>query len=711
MRMNLLFLSVFLLFSLLEMRLGFVQIVHGENYKNEVERTEDVVVKTSVPRGKIYDRYGNVIVDNVPLNAITYTRTSTTSIDEMIEVATNLSKYITMDTKGVTVRDKKDYWITKHPKKAEALVAKNEVQKLQADEELSTDDVNDKVYKMKLDRITDKELNTLTKKDLQIISIYRQFAGGYALNPQIVKNENVTTEEFSKVSEHLSELPGVNTTTDWKRAYVFDDTLRTILGNVSSSKEGLPKNLIDAYLAEGYNRNDRVGKSYVELQYEDVLQGQKEQIQDITKNGSVIDSKLVQSGHSGKDVVLTIDMDLQREVEKIIEDELSKQVAHRDVSPNLDRAFVVMMNPNTGEVLSMAGKQYVKNSKTGKYELQDAALGTFTSSYEVGSAVKGATVLTGYMTGNLTPGETLIDEPLHIKGTPVKSSWFNKYGQMPIDDRFALRISSNSYMWKVALRVAGAEYVPNEPIVNNPQAFSVFRNHFAQFGLGVQTGLDLPGESSGLKGTATDPGFLLDYAIGQFDTYTTMQLAQYVSTIANGGYRIEPHVMKEIREPSEDKKRLGSIVYEDEPKVLNRIDATSAQINHVQLGFHDVYHLPRGTAYTEFNSAPYDASGKSGTAETYVNGQLNYNTTIIGYAPSDNPEVSYAVVIPYSHIQASGVADPYLDKKIGKRVMDKYFELKKERAKSSEHTNDVNKKIENADDAEKQTKQERKESN
>ncbi|MFW0780485.1 peptidoglycan D,D-transpeptidase FtsI family protein [Rossellomorea marisflavi] len=710
-RMNMLFFAVFLLFSMLVLRLGVVQIVNGESYKSEVERTEDVVVNTGVPRGKIYDRYGNVIVDNVPLNAITYTRTNTTTTEEMIDVATKLSEFIDKDPESVTVRDKKDYWIIKNSDEAEGLVSASEIKKLQADEELSEDDVNAKVYKMRLDRITDDKLESLSKKDLEIIAIYREFAGGYALNPQIVKNEDVTPDEFAKVSEHLNELPGVNTTTDWKRSYVFDDTLRTILGNVSSAREGLPKNLVDAYLAEGYNRNDRVGKSYLELQYEDLLQGQKEQMKNITKNGSIIESLLVQEGQRGKDVVLTIDMELQREVEKIIEDELSKQIQDRGASPNLDRAYVVMINPNTGEILSMAGKQYMKNEETGKYEMRDAALGTFTSSYEVGSVVKGATVLTGYMTGNLTPGETLIDEPLKIKGTPPKSSWFNKYGQMPITDLFALEKSSNSYMWKVALRIAGGRYVPNQPIVNNPEAFDTFRTHFAQFGLGVPTGIDLPGESPGLKGTATDPGFLLDYAIGQFDTYTTMQLAQYVSTIANDGYRVQPHMMKEIREPTNDKKSLGSVLFEDETKVLNRIDATQDQLEHVQKGFYRVYHNPDGTAYNEFKDAPYNAAGKSGTAETYVDGKLNYNTTIIGYAPFDNPEVAYATVVPSSHIQAGGVSDPYTNKKIAKRVMDKYFELKKERAKTVGDTNTVDKKVENAKDAEKQQEKIREESN
>ncbi len=79
------------------------------------------------------------------------------------------------------------------------------------------------------------------------------------------------------------------------------------------------------------------------------------------------------------------------------------------------------------------------------------------------------------------------------------------------------------------------------------------RRYFNQFGLGVKTGIDLPGEIIGWPGQSTLPGHLLDLAIGQFDVYTPIQMAQYVSTIANGGYRIQPHVVKEIREPISEK--------------------------------------------------------------------------------------------------------------------------------------------------------------
>lgn len=139
------------------------------------------------------------------------------------------------------------------------------------------------------------------------------------------------------------------------------------------------------------------------MQYEEVLHGQKAKVKNITdKAGNVLETIPITDGQRGKDLVLSIDMDLQKEVEKIIEEELRKAKASSGTSL-LDRAYVVLMDPHTGEVLSMAGKKIVKDKDTGQSEMQDDALGNITTTYNVGSAVKGATILTGYKTGLLIP--------------------------------------------------------------------------------------------------------------------------------------------------------------------------------------------------------------------------------------------------------------------------------------------------------------------
>ena len=372
-RLNMLFFAVFLLFSVLILRLGVVQIVYGDDYKREIERTEDITVNNPVPRGKMYDTNGKIVVDNVPVNAITYTN-SGASQQEMLQVAERLSKLIDKDTKKVTERDMKDYWISKNPKRAEKKVPEKEREKLQKKYEDSKE-YDDKVYKLTLERITESDLNELSKDEIEVIAIYREFVSGYKFTPQIVKNENVTPEEFAVVSENLQLLPGVDTTTDWDRSYAFEDTLRTVLGGVTSSDKGLPAEGIDYYLSRDYSRNDRVGTSYLEKQYEDVLHGQKAKVKKVTdQSGKIVSTDVITEGQEGKDLILTIDMDLQRAVEKIIEEELG----NAKTSPGtglLDRAYVVLMDPNTGEIKSLAGKKIVKNEETGKTEMQDDALG------------------------------------------------------------------------------------------------------------------------------------------------------------------------------------------------------------------------------------------------------------------------------------------------------------------------------------------------
>jgi len=686
-RLNILFFVVFLLFSALILRLGVVQIVYGEDYRKEVERTEDEIVSTPVPRGKIYDRFHRVIVDNIPENAITYTRSKTTTPEDTLKVARKLAKYIDKPVDKVTERDMKDYWILTRKEKAEKKVSKKERRELEK-QGLSQKEIDKKIYELTLKRITPKDLREITKEELEIIAIKHEMDSGYALTPQIVKNNGVTNKEYAVVSEHLEELPGVSATTDWKRHYVYENTFRSVLGSVTENDEGLPRERLDYFLARDYSRNDRVGKSYLEAQFEGVLHGKKAKIKNVVdKSGNVTSVEQIYSGERGKDLVLTIDIELQQQVEKIIEEEIMA-TKRKGRSPLLDRAFVVMMDPKTGEVLSLAGKLLTKD-ENGKTRFVDFAIGNLTSAYAMGSAVKGATVLTGFQTGVLHPNTYIHDEPLYIKGTPAKKSWQT---MGTINELTALQRSSNVYMFKTAIAIGGGVYRPHQSLRINPEAFTTIRKYFAQFGLGVKTGIDLPNELGGFQGKETGAGKLLDLVIGQYDMYTPLQMAQYVSTIANGGYRMKPQIVKEIRKPTDSANELGPVVQRFEPVVLNRIDMKTEYIQRVQEGFRRVMQMPKGTAYAYFANAPYKPAGKTGTAEAFYDGPIQsrrndptYNLTLVGYAPYDNPEVSFAVVVPWA---TQGESDG-INNRIGRRILDTYFELKAKRAKGNVSNNET----------------------
>ena len=227
-------------------------------------------------------------------------------------------------------------------------------------------------------------------------------------------------------------------------------------------------------------------------------------------------------------------------------------------------------------------------------------------------------------------------------------------------------------------------YRYGESLSIDKKAFDTFRQSFASFGLGTKTGIDLPGESGGLIGASKLTGILLDLSIGQYDTYTTLQLAQYVSTIANGGYRIAPKVLKEIREPSKDGKILGPLIQETDVKVLNRIQNTDAEINQVKRGMHYVYYGDKGTAKNIFAGKDYDGAGKTGTAQASSSGRTTINLSHVGFAPYENPEIAYAVVIP--NISTNQRAYPPAQNEIVKQAVDEYFKLKAKRAAEEDRT-------------------------
>src|SRR5690606_26109029 len=236
----------------------------------------------------------------------------------------------------------------------------------------------------------------------------------------------------------------------------------TILGSTTTPDQGIPASKLDYYLARDYSRNDRVGTSFLEEQYEEVLQGQKSVVKNITDGrGSVVDTVPVDEGKPGKDLVLTIDSEIQSAMEKIVEDKLLA-LKRGPNSQLVKDAYLVMMNPQNGEIISLVGKR-IGEDRDGKTVVNDYAFGAFTASHEMGSTVKGATLLTGYSQDAVELNEVMIDEPLKFASTPQKNSIFNThlFNRIPMSDLQAIERSSNVYMFKIALRIAGATYQYN----------------------------------------------------------------------------------------------------------------------------------------------------------------------------------------------------------------------------------------------------------
>ncbi|MDL4841769.1 peptidoglycan D,D-transpeptidase FtsI family protein [Aquibacillus rhizosphaerae] len=677
-RLNILFIFVFALFSLLIFQLGVVQILNGEEAQQKINKTDNTSSTKPVPRGKMFDRFGRLILDNDPVKAITYTPSKNgESAMDRLDLAEKLSQYITVlkDKKELTdnvrERDKKEYWYLLNTKEAQGRLTKKELEELE----------NGEQYKLMLERITQEDLQAIewTDEVLNIISIKLELDQASELTPHIVVNEGITEKEYAQVAEHLPELQGIDATTDWKRKPLFDNTFASFIGGITTADEGIPFENREYYLTHGYSRNDRVGTSGLEQEYESVLRGKKEKVQfTINNSEEIVGSEVVMEGQSGNDLVLAMDMELQIAVDQIVEEELQTAMS-RNNNGYLEDALVAMMNPQTGEILAMSGVRY--DREDGEYK--DHSYRVIYDAHQPGSAVKGATLLSGYDSGVVHIGESIQDTAIKIAGTPEKSSYSDYLGS-PTDLK-AIERSSNVYMFNIALRMSGADYQYNQPLRGfDWNSFQTMRNYFNQFGLGGETGVDLPYEATGVVGQDTIAGKLLDLAIGQYDTYTTLQLAQYVSTIANDGYRIRPHLVNEIRQPEPEKGELGPVVESKNADVLNKVSMDDTYLERVQQGFINVFHGSQGTARGPWEGyEKYKVAGKTGTAQNlqYDDGYETEteNLSLVGYAPYDNPEVAFAIVVPKNKPSKSQYA---VHHNIGKRIIAKYYELKEEREKN-----------------------------
>ena len=523
------------------------------------------------------------------------------------------------------------------------------------------------ILKLIYERIDD-EIKEYDEKDKKAAYIYYLMNKGYSYAEKVIKNKDVTEEEYAYISENIDNLNGFNTKLDWERVYLYDNTFKTILGSVSSNSQGIPEELAKTYLKKGYSLDDRVGISYLEYQYEDYLKGTKATYRLLSDNSY----ELVSEGKRGNDIVLTIDINLQKYLEEMLANEVYN--AKGETGTNYyNRSFVVISDPNTGEILAMSGKQVLTNDNGEKYVV-DYTPGIVTLPVTPGSVVKGASMMVGYKYGAIDIGTVINDECIKIKDTPEKCSW-RTMGN--INDIYALQYSSNVYQYKIAINVGGGTYEYNKGLSLNPDAFKKYRNMYAEFGLGRKTGIDLPVESLGYMGTSKLPGHLLDFAIGQYDTYTPIQLSQYINTIANGGNRLKPYLLKEVYTPSDNGDKFGSLVYKGNTTIQGTLSVDKKYIDRVREGFNAVVTSGLGYGYMGYYT---NSSGKTGTSESFIDtdndGKVDtetITTSFVGYSPSDNPKMSVVVVSP--DISLPDNPQSLVTKRISANIVNKYFEL------------------------------------
>jgi len=626
-------------------RISLIHHVHSADYTAYMQKEEEsVLVKRAQTRGSIYDRNGKELVTNIPILSIVYRYDAKISVDQMYNTAFILAEMIEIDTKKISSSDLKDLY-----------------QRLHTDVE-------------RVD-ITEADLESLTDIEKQAQIIFNKMSEAYFGGENTLKFD-ANDVEIAQVVENLDKLSGVDVVTQATREYPDDLGHHDIVGRVSKGDANFPADNFTKYMDAGYSVNDRIGLSSVERQYEDLLRGHKS-LHEISPTGEITE---LHEGTQGADLMLTIDTELSDRIDDILERRMKNAKANRPGAKYLREGYVVVVVPDTGEILSLNGKILDDDGK-----FTDHSLGTLYNSYTMGSVVKGATLLTGYEHGVTNFGDVIDDRPMIFSDGTEKASW-TTLG--PVNDIQALRSSSNVYFMQQAIRMGGGIYYPEAYLNVNLDTIYDHRTSFAQYGLGSRTGVDLPGEEIGLRNQDKSIAKLLDFVIGQSDTYTTLQLAGYVATIANGGNRYALQLLKEASISISDDEKL--LIYSFKPDLLNQIDLPSEAFDRVQEGFRQVLQTAGGTGYSQFKNSRYSPAGKTGTAEEFVrdeDGNLMFDwygrlievnhITFVGYAPHRNPEIALAVVFPQSELPKE--KNP-IALEVANEIINEYFEMEKSRA-------------------------------
>lgn len=644
-RLNILFGIVIFLFLVLILRLADMQIVNQDFYNNKLSTASQKIISTGSVRGQIFDAKGKPLVENQIQQVVTFTRSNKMTAQEMKEVARKLLQWVSVSDVSISRRDKADYYL------AETDIYEQVVENLPDDKRYDSDGnylEESIIYSNAVDSLSDDVLQ-YSDEESKVIELFKQMNGATYFSTVNLVTDPLTAEQVAYIVANESQLPGISTTNNWNRT-ILETSLSSIIGTVTSEQAGLPAEDAEYYLSKGYSSNDRVGTAYLEKQYEEVLQGQREKKEiNLDRNGNVESIKTIQEGQQGNNIKLTIDLAFQDGVNAILKKYFESELSTGSALYS-EGVYAVALEPSKGAVLAMSGYSHEKGTTT----ITEDALGTITSVFTPGSIVKGATISSGWENGIISGNQVLLDEPIYFAGSAPITSWW-AYGSFNIDATEALEYSSNVYMVKIALGLLGQTYSANMYLNDGDtltNAMTKLRSTFAEYGLGAPTGIDLPLESTGFLPEEYSTANFIMNAFGQFDNYTPMQMAQYVATVANNGKRISPHLVEGIY-GNNPQGGLGDLIETVSGKEMNQVNISADEMALLRQGF---YQLVNGggrfnTGSAIGRGAAVTISAKTGTAETYTttpSGEVvtAVNTNVVAYAPSDNPQIAVAVVLP-----------------------------------------------------------------
>ena len=607
-----------LFFLIIVGKLFYINVIKGESYSILLDKKiNNYVYGTSAPRGRILDRNGVVLVDNIGVKTLFYNKLNDVSIEDEINIAYELANIIDIEINESSL---KKFWLLKNNNGKDLIT--NEEYELYERRKLSSNDL--KI--LKYERITDELLDELNNVDRKAATIYELMNKGYSYEKKEIY-KNISDIEYSKIVD--SNIQGITTELTWKRVYNYGNTLKDIFGKTGS----IPEEKKNEYLKSGYELNDIVGLSYLELEYEEYLKGKKD-LYRVNKNNTLT---LVEEGKRGSDLVLSIDIFAQLELEKLIKENILKAKKYKNTN-YFSEVYSIVGDPSTGEIIAMSGQRLISDVSDPIFRNVNTNL--INTSYTVGSVVKMGTISAGYKYNVIDIGTSVVDSCVKLYQVPVKCS-YKSLGK--INDLTAISKSSNYYQFKIALGLTGINYKYNMKLDTTINDFEKLRSVYREYGLNTITGIDLPNETTGIIGNLTSSDLLLNLSIGQYDTYTPIGLFQYVNTIANNGAKKSPQLMKKVIYEND-------ILKENSYKVLSQVNLEDKYLIRIKEAMHLA--TTSGTA-RNYIASKYNPAGKTGTSETFIDtnndGIMDTKTTsiaFVGFAPYDKPKYSVVVIAP-----------------------------------------------------------------
>ena len=648
-RMRVLVAAACILMLLYGLRLIFLQLVNGDDFKSQATNTTDYKFTVTAARGDIVDSRGERIATsvtgyNVVLNKLLM---GDEDLDGMLQKIVELLRANGESWNDTLLISQPDaagnYTFTAEEgstRDQKALAAMKDNLGLQ--QYATANDVMEKL-------VEDYDLASYP------LSWQRTLGGiHYEMQLQAFSNvnnfimaENVSEATVATIKEHSLSLPGVEIVETSTRSYEQSTVLPHVLGRVgkitAEKWKVTDENGQTTYplREKGYNMNDIIGISGLESAYEDELRG-KDGVETITRNsdGVIVDTALTTVPEPGHTVQLTIDSRFQKAVDKALAENIDM----------INRVY------NTGSMKAAAGAAVVLDVKDGSvlaasnYPSFDQNL--YATQYSEYSADESLPLFNRALQGLYTPGSTfkpavaiaaldtgLINRYSTVNCTRVYT-YYKDYrpkctqhghGNGPIDVVNAIKWSCNVFFYDVGRRLTS----------------DVYDAYAYKLGLGQRTGVEVS-EAVGHLTSKNDSNYMesldIQAAIGQGNTVVTpVQLATYAATIANRGTRYRTHFVKAILDSN-----TGEVLQETQPEVMDVIEDKGETFDLIQQGMIGVSQTISALA-----NYPYTIACKTGTpqrSEGYYSGSSyrHYtNTMMIAYGPTEDAQIAIGIVVEY----------------------------------------------------------------